>query len=425
MLLRFRVANHRSIRDEQTLSLVTVPRRGEPKDLSTVRVAGIYGANASGKSNVLDALRWMISAIESSHTSWNPTGGVPRHPFKLSADGAATPSFFEIDFLHEGARYSYGFEVVDDQVVGEWLYTFPHGRRRKLFERTSPHNVHFGRGFTGQAKRILELTRPNSLYLSAGASNNHTLLSSLYTKITRFVLFAQHTEQDEEVRLGLTKYALTLPNIRKTLNRLLQVADLGVAGAELVERTSDPSMDKLIAVDPDYFQEPDRVATLKAVRSDVVLRRSVATVPLNLEEESAGTRIWLSMLGHTLFVLWTGGVLVADEIDSSLHPMLSSTLIRMFKDPVINRSGSQLIFASHDTTLLGSLLDQEILARDEVWFTEKDESGATSLYSLAEFHPRRDENVERGYLQGRYGGVPYVSFDQIRQIFTEQAITRS
>ncbi len=143
-------------------------------------------------------------------------------------------------------------------------------------------------------------------------------------------------------------------------------------------------------------------------------------MPLSLEEESAGTRAWLSLLGHALITLRGDAVLVTDEIDSSLHPLLSSSLIRMFRDPVINKRGAQLIFASHDTTLLGSMLDNEIMARDEVWFTEKDDSGATSLYALAEFHPRRDENVERGYLQGRYGAVPYLNFDSIREVFRER-----
>ncbi|MDP4501555.1 AAA family ATPase [Nonomuraea turcica] len=392
MLLRFRVANHRSVRDEQTLSFIAAPRRGEPGRTKPLSVAGIYGANASGKSNVLDALRWMSDAVSWSHTQWEPTAGIPRQPYKFSKPGLEAPSFFEIDFLLDDVRYSYGFEVDDEAVLGEWLNSFPHGRVRKLFERTSPTDVSFGRGLGGELQRIWRLTRPNSLYLSCAASNNHPLLSAIFNVLGGHTLFARHGERDEKLRLSITSVLLH-GNAAPELNELLRIADLGIEQAEIVETTSS---------------------------SKIVLRRPGQPVLLDLEEESAGTRAWLSLLGYALFALRTGGVLVADEIDSSLHPLLSSTLIRMFKDADINEEGAQLVFASHDTTLLGSLLNDEILARDEVWFTEKEESGATNLYSLAEFHTRRDENIERGYLQGRYGAMPYLNFENVRQIFLER-----
>ncbi|MEV0616876.1 ATP-binding protein [Nonomuraea sp. NPDC050404] len=391
MLLRFRVANHRSIRDEQTLSLIAVPRRGEPKRTESLHVAGIYGANASGKSNLLDALRWMSDAIRSSHTSWDPTKGVPRNPFKLSRAGLRTPSFFEADFLHQGVRYSYGFEMDDEVVLGEWLNAFPRGRPKKLFDRTGPADMTFGRSLTGEVQRIRRLTRPNSLYLSCAASNNHSLLTAIYDTL-KFVAidFVQHGELNEESRLDLVKLLLRRGVATDNINELLRIADLGIERVELVEA------------------EP---------HDQLIMRRAGEMPSLSLEEESAGTRAWLSLLGHTIIVLHIGGILLADEIDSSLHPLLSSTLIRMFKDPDINRANAQLIFSSHDTTLLGSLIEDGLLARDEVWFTEKDSSGATNLYSLAEFHTRRDENIERGYLQGRYGAVPYLNFEDIREIF--------
>ncbi|TYB57810.1 ATP-binding protein [Nonomuraea sp. PA05] len=399
MLLRFRVANHRSIRDEQTLSLTAASRRGEAKRATPLEVAGIYGANASGKSNVLDSLRWMSDAIRLSHTHWKPTGGVPRRPFKLSPAGRQTPSFYEIDFLHEGVRYSYGFEADDEMVLGEWLNTFPRGRTRRLFDRSGPADFTFGRGLTGETQRIRKLTRPNSLYLSCAASNNHPLLSGLYESLTSSgAYFIQHGEIHEKFRLDVVKHILDAEYVTDDINELLRIADLGVERMELVE--TGPQEKK------------------------VVLRRRIDAPPLSLEEESAGTRAWLSLLGHTLSILYIGGTLLADEIDSSLHPLLSSTLIRMFKDPDINRHGAQLIFSSHDTTLLGSLLEEEVLARDEVWFTEKDDSGATSLYSLAEFHTRRDENIERGYLQGRYGAAPYLNFENIREIFMKGPVLK-
>ncbi|GGO01521.1 hypothetical protein GCM10010116_02860 [Microbispora rosea subsp. aerata] len=424
MLLRFRVANHRSLRDEQTLSFVAVPRRGEPRPRGaeiprTVAVAGIYGANASGKSNVLDALRWMNWAVKSSHTGWAPGGGVPRRPFLLDETVRALPSFYEVDFLAEGVRYSYGFEVDDDSVRGEWLYSFPAGRPRTLFERGGPEDYRFGRSLGGETARIAKLTRANALYLSSAASNNHPLLGVLYETLTKRLHFARHDHADEHVRLSITMALLEQPKIAGRINTLLQLADLGLERAEVVRREVAPDVLETfrrmrdIAVETGGRLEIDEEAFAKEIR----LRRAGTDVTLDIGEESAGTRVWLSMLGHTLVTLLAGHVLVVDEIDSSLHPLLSSTLIRMFKDPEINRNGAQLLFASHDTTLLGTMLDDGILGRDEVWFTEKDASGATTVFPLADFRPRSDENIERGYLQGRYGAVPYVNFDKVRDIF--------
>jgi energy-coupling factor transporter ATP-binding protein EcfA2 len=419
MLLRFRVANHRSIRDEQTFSLIATPRRGEPRAAKPLRVVGVYGANASGKSNVLAALDWMIKAIKLAHTRWEPAEGVPRQPFKLSPTGPGTPSFFEVDFLHEGVRHSYGFEADDRQIIGEWLNTYPSGRPKKLFERDGAAEFSFGRSLTGELQRIRKLTRPNSLYLSCAASNNHPVLGAVHASLTQRVSFVQQDHKDQERRLLLAKYLLGDPAFTVVLNTLLRAADLGVEGAEVIEAPDETKFKEFAEQDPEFASHPEFEAAFRAIHAKVVLRRSSSEVRLSLDEESAGTRAWLSLIGHAMLTLRGRGVLVADEIDSSLHPLLSSTLIRMFKDSAINRHGSQLVFASHDTTLLGSLLEEEILARDEVWFTEKDDAGATSLYSLAEFHPRRDENIERGYLQGRYGAVPYLSFERIREILLE------
>lgn len=431
MLLRFRVANHRSIRDEQTLSFVASRRRGEDRQRTTgtpptVPVAGIYGANASGKSNILDALRWMQWAIQASHANWAPSRGVPRRPFLLTEEARAAPSFYELDFLHEGTRYSYGFEVDDEVVQNEWLFSFPHGRPRRLFERTGPgeDGYDFGRALTGETRRIATLTRDNALYLSSAASNNHPLLGVLHHRLTTSIQFASQDFHGEHIRLLVTRQLLQNPATAPDINALLRLADLGIEKAEVVESEIPPELaerlerlHRLMAGDESLQVIPSNVDYLK---SRIQLRRTGSDIALSIDEESAGTRMWLSIVGPTLEALADGSVLVVDEIDSSLHPLLSSTLLRMFKDPDINRRGAQLLFASHDTTLLGTILSEELLSRDEVWFTQKDIDGATTLFPLAEFHPRRDENVERGYLQGRYGAVPYLDFEMVRKIFQER-----
>ncbi|WP_449063565.1 AAA family ATPase [Planomonospora algeriensis] len=431
MLLRFRVANHRSIRDEQTLSFVAARSRGLAGQRTngtprTAPVAGIYGANASGKSNVLDALRWMQWAVETSQTRWAPSAGIPRHPFLLSEQGRSTASLYELDFVHDGIRYTYGFEVDDEAVRGEWLYSFPHGRPRRLFERAGPDQdaYEFSRMLTGETRRIAKLTRGNALYLSSAASNNHSLLSALELKIVTCIQFASHDDHDERRRLLVTKLLLRDPAAAADINTLLQLADLGIERAELVKdrllAEADERFKRIYRTTSDGSSALDAGSELETLSGRIQLRRANSTTALSIEDESAGTRVWLSIIGPVIGALKSGSVFVVDEIDSSMHPLLSSSLIRMFKDPEINRRGARLLFASHDTTLLGNLLSEDLLSRDEVWFTEKDGEGATSLFPLTDFHPRRDENVERGYLQGRYGAVPYVNLEKVREIFHER-----
>ena len=246
MLLRFRVANHRSIREEQELSLVAVPKRGEAKPKAheippTVHVAGIYGANASGKSNVLDALRWMSAAVKYSHIHWQPDAGVPREPFRLDDTSHEEPSFYEIDFVFEGVRHSYGFEVTDREVVGEWLFVFPHGRPKRLFEREGPQDYKFGKSLKGELRRIEKLTRPNSLYLSCAASNNHPYLSSIHHWIGTHIRFATQNSFDEGVRFRFTQSLIEDPGSKgaEYVSRLVRVADLGITDIVLSKREID------------------------------------------------------------------------------------------------------------------------------------------------------------------------------------------
>ncbi|QBI53670.1 AAA family ATPase [Streptomonospora litoralis] len=427
MLLRFRVANHRSIRDEQELSLVEVPKRGKDKPRAsevpaTVPVAGIYGSNASGKSNVLDALRWMRLAVRDSYTHWEPDEGVPRDPFALDEDAKATPSFFEVDVVSSGVRFTYGFEVDDDQVAGEWLYAYPHGRPQRWFERDAggdgEHEYRFGRSLKGELEQIRRLTRRSSLYLSVAASNGHDQLFAVYTEIVRKIAAAQQDNRDQSSRMRRTANMLHRSDLARQVFRLIALADLGVTGWRTEEKKTEDEMREARR----KSLERGRGLNISAVWTGrLALERGSAekTQVLDLSEESDGTLSWMSLVGPLVEVLQSGALFLVDEIDSSLHPMLSSTMIRMFKDPGINPRGAQLVFASHDTTLLGSMLDRKLLGRDEVWFTEKDAEGATQLFSLAEFHPRDAENTERGYLQGRYGAVPYVDFEEIRSVFAD------
>ena len=188
MLLRIGVSNHRSIREGQELSLTASSLKDRDEGLiacpaapngSIVPAVVIYGANASGKTNLIDAIGTMRSMVLESHTKGEPGGGVPRSPFALDATSSTDPSRFEIDFVMGGVRHHYGFEASDKAFESEWLYTFPKGHRRTLFERDG-NKFHFGRALSGPNNIIAELTRRNSLYVSAAVQNDHKQLFEVY-----------------------------------------------------------------------------------------------------------------------------------------------------------------------------------------------------------------------------------------------------
>lgn len=402
MLLRFRVANHRSVRDEQELSLVAVTRKGEPKPTGlippTVRVAGIYGANASGKSNVLQALNYMVTAVQNSYRSWSPTGGVERYPFLLDKACRDTVSRYEIDLLVGGVHYNYGFELDDHTVRSEWLRSFStSSRARMLFDRKGS-DFGFGRALAGPRTVVEKLTRRNALFLSVAAANGYPLLLDVFAALVQRIRPPLSSRHLDLVPVG----DIIGERLFTRVERLVKFADLGIEEL-LIDRQEVSGMSPWQAVDLKLKHGVDGDATF------------------SLADESAGTVAWLSAMVPVLESLDSGGVLLVDEVDSSLHPMLSAALIQMFKDPVINSREAQLVFTSHDVALLGNLLHNGVLGRDEVWFTEKDGSGATSLFPLTDFKPREGENFERAYLQGRYGAVPFVDLDQLRSLFREKA----
>ncbi len=362
MLLGFTVANVLSLRDEQTLSLVSegledTPARqtgivADRRPVQALPVVGIYGANASGKSNVLGALRLMRQAVLESHAQWTQTDGVPRTPFALDPKASKAPSSFEIDLVIDKTRWVYGFELSDTQVEAEWLHVYPRGR-----------------------------------LLSTAAAYNHPQLSVLY-RWFHGNLWLVTPESDRNEREWFTSRRL-LTDDRDRVLELLRVADLGIDDIEVVKQDPDPPRVRLI-------------------RSSG--RRQTA---FDFDDESYGTRNWFALLGPLLLTLKDGAVLLVDELDASLHTTLVAEFIRLFQDPKASPNCAQLIFTSHDTTPLGTATGNRPLGREQVWLTEKRTDGATELYPLTDAHPRKDENLERGYRAGRYGGVPRVGPGQI------------
>lgn len=422
MLLRFTVANFASVRDEQELSAIAADRhddiavRAVPRTQHHVLPAlGIFGPNASGKSNIVDALAFARSAVVNSHQRWRPNDPIPRRPFQLDPVREKEPSEFGIEFVAEGIRYQYGFVCDSEEFHEEWLYGYPEGRQRRLFERKRGTSIRFGQGLQGERKLIERLLRPNSLYLSAAAANGHAQLLPVYDWFAKHLRVA--VEGNAHSRLQETRHLLEEHDAQAVLH-LLRYADLGVGNVRFSDRKLQPEhaakLADLLSVIEGEKISPSEISM--GVDVEVTHLVGDREFELPMELESSGTQTWLALAGPVINALATGDVLVVDELDARLHHHLASQLVRLFQEPETNPNGAQLVFNSHDHSLLGH--DTARLRRDQVWFTEK-EDGATRCFPLTDYKVRSVENVEKRYLSGRYGAVPFFDEELLSAIAVE------
>ena len=411
MLIEFRVENHRSLRDEQSLTMETGrvgdeadsrPRSVSGHSESLLPVVALYGANASGKTNVLNALVFMREAVLFSFNLWPPDQGVPRNQFAWGSKRDA-PSLFEVTVLIDSVRHQYGFVVTDDSILEEWLFAWPNGKKQIWFTRAG--SVYsFGDNLKGDNKVVEGITRPNALFLSTAVQFKHPQLQAIYSwfRAMRPInvgepYSATHTEQtiarmfEPTGQQSLFDDETMEEPLSERFLALLRNADLGIVGLR-VEK-SEPT---------EKSRRPVRVRFHLKHQSDA----DDAWLPL--EQESKGTRTLFRFAVPILEVIRAGGVLLCDELEASLHPSLAQQIVLQFNDPKTNPHNAQLIFTTHDTNLLGTTLGEPALRRDQVWLTEKDDQGATVLYPLTDYKPRKAENLERGYIQGRYGAIPFL-----------------
>jgi hypothetical protein len=399
MLLSFRFANHRSFRDEHQLNLVPACETGtdtrHEDALQAVPVAAIFGANASGKSNVISAIKYLSDMVGESDRESEPGRGPRRQPFRLDPAIAARPSSYVADLALDGVHFSYGFAVDASQVTEEWLYSYPFRRKRVIFERT-------GRDFSwgeesgrSNARRLAEIVAPAALLLSVAArfdpatrvggspdpasESLHRVFSELRQKVFRDEQLSRPGLRERQYHRWLSRSQL-----RSAIVELLRGADVGL------------------------------LDVLPGEENAVLFRHSGAIdgVLFGIGEESSGTLRLFELAARAVQALDAGGIFLVDEIDASLHPLLTAALVRLFQSREVNKHGGQLIFTTHDATLLGSTDGEDLLRRDEVWFTSKGGDGASGLFPLSELRPRRQgENREKRYLNGTYGAIPELSTD--------------
>lgn len=422
MLIEFRVANFRSFHEEQTFSLVASKDEKHPGNLipgekfNLLKAAAIYGSNASGKSNLIKAIDFMEEFIRNSATRMNQGDKIPFIvPFRLAPDSRAKPSSFEVTVVVDETRFEYGFSATRERVHDEWLaaYPPPHRRRQQWFERRfDPQTEQTTWAFRGPLKpeeAILKAkTRDNGLVLSRGAELNIGFLNELFLWFRKSLRIYDLSDPPVALMISTIERIREDPEFRNRVVKLLRHADLGIDGvnveSESVDWESVP--DDVKRLIPEKGRRELLVSGL-SVRTTHRLFGSDAHEQFDMEKnESNGTMRLFALAAPVLDALSKGRVIVVDELECSMHPLLTRKIIELFQSPEANKKGAQLIFATHDSTLM----DPELFRRDQIWLVEKNRSGASELFSLYDFdtedRPRNTEAFQRNYLAGRYGGVP-------------------
>ncbi len=414
MLVEFRVKNFRSLRDEQVLSLVASTDKTllDTHALSTglraaphlLKSAVVYGANASGKSNLIKALQYMRGVVLESAAVIQPGQTYSVQPFRLDVGSASQPTEFEVTFILNGVRYQYGFAMTSQRIVSEQLLVYKAFKPQRWFERRfdaeSGKDVYeFGPSLKG-AKSLWEgATRSNALFLSMAVQLNSDALRPVFDWFAnRLVIFNEQSPLSPQFSVQMLKHEAK----RKAICDFLRAADISIAEIDVATKQA--------LVHNFHFdlatgkrEEESSEQAIDEVKFHHVTEQGEAV--FDLMDESSGTRNLLFLTGPILDILNKGLTLVVDELDTSLHTLLVQALVRLFHQIEVNTGGAQLIFTTHDTSLLDAY---GLFRRDQIWFVEKGSDQSSSLYPLLDFSPRKNEAFERGYLQGRYGALPFL-----------------
>jgi len=411
MLLEFTVNNFKSIKDTINFSMLASPRdKGNTFEIRKYEIlesAIVYGANASGKSNFLKALAFMARVALNQDKIIQSTDKLPYFPFKLNTETENSSSSFEIVFFIDTTKYRYGFEIDATTVYSEWLYADENGKEAKLFYRDEEDEELYVNRLKFKEGLKLKVSN-NQLFIWKCDQEGGEISASILHWFNRLNMI-DGMEHEQYI-----DYAMSQMKDNKSkaeLISLIKTADIGIEDAILDEED----------VPKEFIEQLPLSNEIKELLSERTFKnRSLMTYHKKFDkdnneigltifeldkEESKGTRKFFKMSAPILNTLREGKILIIDEMDASLHPMLTKHLIRLFHNKKINKFHAQLIFATHDTNLLNPVL----FRRDQIWLTEKDKYGSTDLFSLVQFkNVRKQEDFEKKYLQGKYGAIPYL-----------------
>lgn len=432
MLIEFTVGNFRSFKEPVTLSMAAAKLKARDEKvnqnntivvddkLTLLTSAAIYGANASGKSNLVKAFAFMRAFTLDSAKATQANEKIGVAPFRLSTETEKRPSFFEIVFLLDNLTYRYGFEVDQERVVSEWLFYVPRKQEVRLFVRDEK-GIAVSRQFKGGAV-AKKLTRSNALFLSVAAQlNSETAIQVLdWFLMTVIISGLDDTEPGE---YSAQKYSENA-RYHEEILRLIRGSDVDIKDV-IAQKGMPPVIpakivpQKSLHYIAEKMQDDDEVISFKTAHTKRNSQgQAVENTLFDLGDESEGTLKLFQISGPIVDVLLNGRVLFIDEIEARLHTHLTRKLIQLFNSKATNPKQAQIVFATHDTNLLSN----KLFRRDQIWFVEKDQFSASHLYSLAEIKIgddkiRNDASFEDDYLQGRYGAIPLLG--ELRQIFID------
>ncbi len=438
MILKFTIQNFRSIRDQLEFSLTA--ESGKTKSDNTfeinlpneqnerlLRSAVIYGANASGKSNFIRALFNLVRYVQTSNDFNADQPIIFYEPFLFDKSKESAPTAFTLEFvLPEDKlfiKYRYHVAIDRDEVTQEILDYFPKGQSQNLFTRSSMsreglasviHTAKLGRNLGYKEYKIFG----NQLFISQfGRNFPHEELTPVYLYLAGIEVWnALDRNRISQLRESIAEELLLEKNekLLQRLIKLLRVADTKIINLSINEAIDPPKPDP---------EERKRGVYRAGRKSDQVLahhdyfigKEKVGWRALDISEESAGTRVLFALGGVILKKLEEGGVLFFDELDNSLHPKLSKFLVRLFNNPISNPHNAQLVVATHEVTLL----DKDVFRKDQIWFAEKSNEGATEIFSAKDFEGVRDDTpFDKWYMNGKFGGQPHIK--EIEFIFSNE-----
>ena len=422
MIIEFSVKNYRSIKDLQTLSLIAAPIKSKNQELdihnlipvseklSLLKTVAIYGANGSGKSNLIKALITMFVFIDSSFQD-DELGKRIIEPFAFDKNSFQEPTFFQLTFIVNGVKYRYGFEVRQNKVESEWLFGTP-GKKEVYFFTREDSRIQINEDKFEEGKGLIDKTSSNNLFLNVCKAFNGKVSKQIidYFRFRIGISAGVNDTAFRESTLSLMKD----DSIKQRIIALLNEADFGIqdinnkqiaaedlpngASVELRMKLADKKWEFLLSRRPVFDENGDIVGEQELLMDS---------------QESDGTMKFFNYSGAIIDALNDGGALFIDEFDARLHPLLTKKIVELFNSPVMNTNGAQLVFVTHDT----NLLDNSLLRRDQIYFTEKNKLSQTVLYSLADFKGvRNDASYQKDYIRGKYGAIPFLgNFEKLFQ----------
>ena len=413
MLIEFRVRNFRSLRDEQVLSLVAAPDKSL-RETNTVpsgitaaplllRSAVIYGPNAGGKSNILKAIQFMRGVVVESASLIQPGQTFNAQPFRLDSLSEGSGTGFEATFILDGVRYQYGFELNAQRITEEYLLVYKAFKPQQWFKRhydptTDKDHYEFSSGLKGPKSVWESATRPNSLFLSMAVQLNSTQLRPIFDWFnSQLTIFNEISPLNPQFSVDMLRES----ERKQSICNFLTADDISIADINIITRKV-PGQSVHFDIAANKTEVRNEEQEINELQFHHKTENGKAVFGIN--DESLGTQRLLFLAGPILDILRKGLTLIVDELDSSLHSLLVRRLVELFHTPSLNTKGAQLIFTTHDT----SLLAPELFRRDQIWLVEKDRDQASLLYPLSDFSPRKNEALESGYLSGRYGALPFL-----------------